>query len=81
MNQIEEFEAKRRQQVNRARSVVDYTMGILFTAVGVYLFLDKRPFEFFNFPPRTGNFLLGFLFLIYGGWRIYRGYRKNYFKD
>jgi threonine/homoserine/homoserine lactone efflux protein len=82
MKQIEEYEIKRRKQLSRARSVVDYTMGLLFFAVGIYLlFFDKREWDFFNLPPRAGNYILGGMFLIYGGWRIYRGYRKNYFKE
>jgi hypothetical protein len=78
MNQIEEFEAKRRTEVTRARAVVNYTMGILFLALGVYMALSKRMLELF---PRSGNYIIGFMYLSYGIWRIYRGYRKNYFKD
>ena len=82
MKPIEEYEIKRREQLSKARSVVDYTMGLLFTAVAIYLlFFDKRDWDFFDTPPRTGNYVLGAMFLIYGGWRIYRGYRKKYFKD
>jgi threonine/homoserine/homoserine lactone efflux protein len=82
MKQIEEYEVKKRQQIGRARSVVDYTMGLLFIAFGVYeLFFDKRQWELFKLPEHTGNYILGALFLIYGAWRMRRGYKKNYFKD
>jgi threonine/homoserine/homoserine lactone efflux protein len=82
MKQIEEYEVKRRKQLSRAKSVVDYTMGLLFFAVGVYLlFFDKREWKLFNLPPHAGNYILGAMFLIYGSWRMYRGYRKNYFTE
>jgi hypothetical protein len=82
MNKIEEYENTRRKQLNRTRSIVDYTMGILFFGVGIYLVLfDKREWPFFNLPKQAGNYILGGLFLVYGVWRIYRGYKKNYFRE
>jgi hypothetical protein len=61
------------------RAIMDYGMGIIIFGVGV----------FFLFAPRLGyNFDMGNayrysfsgLFMVYGAWRIYRGYQKNYFR-
>jgi len=33
-----------------------------------------------KFPPDDIDKILGVICIIYGSWRIYRGYQKNYFK-
>jgi hypothetical protein len=61
------------------RAIMDYGMGVIIMGVGV----------FFAFAPRLGynmdmgdayRYLLSGIFIVYGGWRIYRGYKKNYFR-
>jgi hypothetical protein len=60
------------------RTIMDYGMGIIIFGVGV----------FFAFAPKLGfnfnmsdlyRYSFSALFIIYGGWRAYRGYKKNYF--
>jgi hypothetical protein len=79
---VEEYEKNRRRQVSSMRSVMDYMMGIVFTAIGgffFYSFFTNRPIM--DRKPTAMDLGLGFLFLIYGVWRIYRGYKKNYFRE
>ncbi|MGI8599538.1 MAG: hypothetical protein ACR2KB_09795 [Chitinophagaceae bacterium] len=77
---MEEYEQKRRNQVGRMRSIVDYVMGIIFICFGVYfLVYDKWGINIFNRDPSSIDYVIGGLFVVYGLWRIYRGYRKNYF--
>ena len=61
------------------RSIMDYGMGVIILGVGV----------FFAFAPKLGynfdmsnlyRYAFAGLFILYGGWRIYRGYQKNYFR-
>jgi hypothetical protein len=33
-----------------------------------------------TFPPNAIDKIFGFICVGYGAWRIYRGYKKNYFK-
>lgn len=70
-----DFRDEQRKKTIRIRSYMDFTMGGLFIAIGIVLqFYKDIRLEPTN---RTG---LGILFILYGIWRIYRGYKKNYFK-
>ena len=79
---MEEYERKRRKQVAAMRSILDYGIGTLIMAAGVFLFIRNRLDLSFNekFPPNDSDKIIGVVFVIYGLWRVYRGYRKNYFK-
>ena len=79
---MEEYARKRRKQVAGMRSILDYGIGTLIMAAGVFLFVRNRLDLSFNerFPPNDSDKIIGVVFVIYGLWRVYRGYRKNYFK-
>ncbi|HZF65392.1 MAG TPA: hypothetical protein VEZ55_12935 [Chitinophagaceae bacterium] len=78
---IEEYQQKREQQVARMRSVTHYVMGVLFFCLGVF-FLVYEYFEvdLIGRKPSSLDKVIGVLFIAYGAWRIYRGYKKNYFR-
>lgn len=79
---IEEYENQRRKQLSRTRSIVDYTMGALFFLLGIYfLVYNQLGVNVFNREPSGLDYVIGGLFVIYGIWRIYRGYKKNYFRE
>jgi hypothetical protein len=61
------------------RAIMDFGMGILIFAAGVFFILS--PYLGFQWEVE-GFYRYGFagLCLLYGGWRIYRGYKKNYFR-
>ena len=82
MNEIDEYENKKRKQISLMRSILDYGIGIAIIAAGVFLFFrDKMKLDFNDkFPPNNTDKLIGVICVLYGGWRIYRGYKKNYFK-
>ena len=78
---IEEYENQKRRQVSNMRSIMDYVMGFLFLAIGLYFLLyEKLGINYFNRLPSSTDYLFGGLFVLYGIWRIYRGYKKNYFR-
>lgn len=78
---VEDYEKTKRRQVTNMRSVADYGMGALFLIIGLYLLLYRYlGVNILNRPPSSTDFLFGGLFTVYGAWRIYRGYKKNYFK-
>ena len=78
---FEEYEKKKRKQVTLMRSLMDYGMGILFLAVGVFfLFGDKMNIKLGNDVDPVLSKIFGGISILYGFWRIYRGYKKNYFK-
>ena len=68
--------------MGRMRSVMDYAMGILFFFIGVYFFTYQKlgVNAFPNRKPSPIDYFIGGLFVLYGSWRIYRGYKKNYFR-
>ncbi len=61
------------------RAIMDFGMGLMIFALGVFFIIAPR--LGFNFT--VDNFYRYFfagLCIIYGGWRAYRGYKKNYFR-
>ncbi len=79
---MEEYEKQKRRRVSLMRSVLDYGMGILIIVAGLF-FLFRKKFKIpFNekFPPNDIDIVFGSICLIYGAWRVYRGYKKNYFR-
>jgi hypothetical protein len=71
---------KRRKNYILMRSVADYGMGIVILSIGVFVTFSER----FGFSLRIDDlmrYLFAGLCLLYGGFRIYRGYAKHYFRD
>ncbi|RYZ25174.1 MAG: hypothetical protein EOO10_18955 [Chitinophagaceae bacterium] len=79
---IEEFQEKQRQQGTKMRSVMDYIMGTVFFLIGLYfMFYQKLGIKMIlNREPSNMDYIIGGLFMLYGSWRIYRGYKKNYYR-
>jgi len=83
---LEEFErhemSDRDKGFIRMRSMMDYGMGILWLGMGVFLvFIEK-----FNtgLEARFGDLsmkIFGGVCILYGLFRIYRGYKKNYIRE
>jgi threonine/homoserine/homoserine lactone efflux protein len=78
---FEEYESKKRKQVSQMRSIMDYGMGILMILVGLFfLFHQKLNINIGDNSSSLLEKFFGGMCLLYGGWRIYRGYKKNYFR-
>jgi hypothetical protein len=79
---IEEYEKQKKKQISLRKSLMDYSIGILITAAGIFFMVrDKFKIQFNeNFPPNDMDKVFGIICILYGGWRIYRGYKKNYFR-
>jgi steroid 5-alpha reductase family enzyme len=78
---LEEFNEQRRKRESNMRSFMDFTMGTIILLIGVFFLV----YEYFGIKildkePGAIDKIIGALFVLYGGWRIYRGYKKNYFK-
>jgi len=60
---------------------MDYGMGIILVLIGSwFLVYEKMNINFFRREPSSIDYFIGGLFVLYGIWRIYRGYKKNYFR-
>ncbi|UAY51588.1 hypothetical protein [Ferruginibacter albus] len=62
------------------KSIIDYGMGILWIAMGIFLLMPtKFSVNFKNYDNALMKSFAG-ICLLYGGFRIYRGYKKAYYK-
>ena len=77
-----DYEEKKKKQISSMKSITDYGMGIFFSILGlVFLFYEQLGIDFSRFSKRSViDILFGIISLMYGIWRIYRGYKKQYFK-
>jgi hypothetical protein len=81
---FEEYEKKKRKQISGMRSLLDYGMGLIILLLGLF-FLLRMNFGNLAINERLGKpdvleKVFGGFCLLYGAWRIYRGYKKNYFR-
>lgn len=59
---------------------MDLGMGIIYAGVGgFFIAMDWLGMEI-EFPPKPFSYIFGALCLLYGGFRIYRGIKKNYYR-
>ena len=81
LKSTEEYERKRNKQVAGMRSMLDYIMGAVIMVVGGFLLFRNMLDISMNksFPPDYLDKIFGAVCVVYGIWRIYRGYKKNYF--
>jgi hypothetical protein len=79
---FEEYEKEKKKQVSIMRALLDYGMGVIITIAGIFFFFrDKFDLPLNKaYPPDNKDKILGAMFVLYGIWRTYRGYKKNYFK-
>ena len=81
---LEEFEKEQLSEKNkgyvRMKSIMDFGMGLLWLAMGIFLvFVNKFNTGFeARFDDPVMKFF-GAVCIIYGLFRLYRGYKKNYF--
>ncbi|MFT3910390.1 MAG: hypothetical protein QM737_13280 [Ferruginibacter sp.] len=83
---LEEFERKNMSERDkgfiRMRSIMDYGMGLLWLGMGIFMLFVKK----FNtglearFDDVT-MYAFGGICILYGSFRIYRGYKKNYLRE
>ncbi|NTS42710.1 C4-dicarboxylate ABC transporter [Flavisolibacter sp. BT320] len=56
-------------------------MGSVFLLLGIYfLVYEKLGLKLLDREPSSIDYFIGAMFVLYGCWRIYRGYKKNYFR-
>ncbi len=70
-------ERQRRNYILR-RAIMDYGMGALIVLVGLFFIFSDRLGQHYDLDPLLQYGFSG-LCILYGGFRIYRGYKKNYF--
>lgn len=74
------FDERKEKNYTLMRSVLDYGMGVIIFAFGLFFLVASKWGIDFNIEPVFRN-LFGGMCIVYGAWRIYRGYQKKYFQD
>jgi hypothetical protein len=77
---IEEYESQRQKQISQMRTITNYGMGIVFLCAGIFFLVYESLNIDFGREPSGIDKVIGIMFAAYGAWRIYRGYKKNYFR-
>ena len=72
-------EEKRSKAYINRRAMMDLGMGIIYAVMGGFFLLSETLGISMEFPPKPFSYIFGGLCLFYGGFRIYRGIKKNYF--
>ena len=75
-----EFEDKKQRAYINRRAIMDLGMGIIYAAVGGFFLLSDVLGMELAFPPKPFSYIFGALCLLYGGFRIYRGIKKDYLR-
>lgn len=78
---MDDLELKRRRAYANRRSIMDIGMGFIYAVMGGFFLLSKQLGVNIEFPTAPFNYIFGGLCLLYGGFRIYRGFKKNYFRS
>lgn len=71
---------RRKKNYSQMRSIVDYSMGLVIFGFGIYFMFAPGKGAQFDIEPVLMYFFAG-LCIVYGAWRIYRGYKKNYYTE
>ena len=75
----EEFdERKQRNYINR-RAIMDLGMGLIYSGMAVVMFFAEK-FGLGTVFSAPFNYIFGGLCLLYGGFRVYRGIKRDYLK-
>ena len=83
---LEEFEREEMSEKNkgyvRMKSIMDFGMGLLWLGMGTFLvfikYFDTAFQARFDDPVMK---IFGGVCIVYGFFRIYRGYKKNYLRE
>ena len=81
---LEEFEENKdpkRKRYMHMKSIMDIGMGLIYILVGLVILFSRRMGFVNEFTDSTMGKIFAGLVIVYGGWRIFRGIRKDYFTD
>ena len=81
---LEEFENTPDPKTKRfimMRSITDFGMGAIYIAIGAIILFAKQLNFNNDFAMSVPAKIFAVLAIIYGSFRIYRGFRKNYFRS
>ena len=76
-----DYKEKQRKSYTSMQTIYNITMGLLILGIGVMMFFSEK--IGLNLTEKFGGdslmiYLFGSLCLLYGGFRLYRGIKKDY---
>lgn len=72
------YREKSKKGFNNFRRVYDITMAVLFTSVGIGMFImDRFKLNFAVEEDIWFRYFFGSICLLYGGFRLYRGFKQE----
>jgi uncharacterized membrane protein len=74
----QKLEDRRKKTYTLRRAILDFGMGVIIFVIGIVLLLAPV-LKLALSVDGVARYIFAGLFLVYGGFRIYRGSRKNYF--
>jgi cation transport ATPase len=74
------IEEKRQRTYANRRAIMDFGMGIIYTGMGLFFPFSEKFGISSLFPTPVLSWIFAGLCLVYGGFRIYRGFKRNYFR-
>jgi uncharacterized membrane protein YdcZ (DUF606 family) len=75
---IQDYQEQRERQNARTRALMDLVMGVIVLGMGiVFLVYEQMGWKIFRGKPSALDKIAGVLFVLYGIWRLYRGYKKT----
>jgi hypothetical protein len=80
---LEEFENTPDSKSKRyilMKSIMDLGMGFIYLGVGILILFAKQFHLYNNFTESIAGKIFAVLVIIYGGWRFYRGIKKDYIR-
>lgn len=81
---LEEFENTPDKKTKRyilMRSITDYGMGFIYIVVGIIILFAKQVNFSSDFAQSVPAKIFAVLAIVYGSWRLYRGFKKNYLRE
>jgi hypothetical protein len=78
----QDYQEQRERQAARTRAIMDFVMGVIVLGMGiVFLIYEQMGWRIFRGKPSALDKIAGGLFVLYGIWRLYRGYKKTKIKN
>ena len=74
------IEERRQKAYANRRAIMDLGMGIIYTGMALVFLFPERFGLSMLLPTKLFSWIFAGLCLVYGGFRIYRGIKKNYFR-
>lgn len=77
---MEDYNKQREKQIGKVRSLTNMVMGALFLILGIFFLIYQSLgiTDLMGRKPSGLDKILGILFIVYGTWRIYRGYKNRF---